>query len=103
MSTLDGYDAIGHPIPATRLSAAYRAVKDMIPDISTEHAMALVGRVADALERDEPYEALREATHAPIGRDVHSPVASVVPTTPVALDVTGGYRLLALLLTGTVA
>jgi hypothetical protein len=96
---LSGYEAMGHPVPAARMSAAYRAVKEMIPDITTEDAMTLVGRVAGAIERDEPYEAMRLATGAPIGRGtaaVTEPAPSDMP--PVQLDVTGGYRLLAHLL-----
>lgn len=96
---LEGYEAMGHPVPVERLSAAYRAVKEMVPGISTEHAMTLVGRVAGAIERDEPYEAMRLATSAPIGRgtaDVSEPAPSDFP--PVQLDLTGGYRLLAHLL-----
>lgn len=64
-----GFDAMGKPIPFKRLSDGYTAVREMIPDISTEEAMSLVGRVAGHLERDEPYAALREATEAPYPRD----------------------------------
>lgn len=98
MGALTGYEAMGQPIPAVRLSAAYRAVKVMVPDISTEAAMTLVGRVATALERDEPYEALRLATGAPI--DAGSAAVAEAPSDrpPVQLDATGGYRLLAHLL-----
>jgi hypothetical protein len=91
-------DAIGHPIPAGRMSAAYRAVKEMIPDIGTADAMALVGRMAQHLERDEPYEALACVTDAPLPGN-----PSVKPSRPgicpVLLDMTGGYRLMAHLLT----
>lgn len=102
MTVLEGYEAMGHPVPAHRLSAAYRAVKDMIPDVSTEAAMALVGRVAHHLENDEPYEAMREATDAPVARPVSSATRAhrVDPGIAVRLDVTGGYRLLATLLAG---
>ena len=40
-----GFEAMGHPVPEKRLTAGYRAVKDMIP-ATTEDAMTLVGRVA---------------------------------------------------------
>lgn len=91
-------NAMGHPIPFERMQAAYEAVKDMVPGISTEDAMILVGRVAGALERDQPYEAMRLATKAPIERGLAAlPAESDYP--PVLLDLTGGYRLLAHLLT----
>jgi hypothetical protein len=101
-----GFDALGKPIPSKRLQAGYEAIKEMIPGISTENAMTLVGKVANALEHDQPYEALRLATKAPLpiegdpefGPDVTRPSESDYP--PVLLDVTGGYRLLAHLLAG---
>lgn len=99
-----GFDAMGHPVPADRLSAAYRAVKDMLPGVSTEDAMALVGRVAHHLENDEPYKAMKEATGAPLPRHVSSaePPHRPDPEIGVRLDLTGGYRLLATLLAATV-
>lgn len=101
MTENDGFEAMGKPVPAERLSAAYRAVKSMIPGISTDDAMALVGRVAHYIEEDEPYKALREATDAPSPRPVSSATEShkVDPAIKVRLDVTGGYRLLATLCT----
>lgn len=99
-TTPTGFDAMGHPVPHERLADAYRAVKDMIPGISTEDAMSLVGRVADRLERDDPYGALREATGAPVARHPSSPQREHVPQPGVRLDLTGGYRLLAHLLAG---
>lgn len=100
---VQGFEAMGKPIPAGRMEAAYRAVKDdMAPGISTEDAMTLVGRVAGALERDEPYLAQRIATNgAPFGRG-SAAVAEMAESdrVPTALDVTGAYRLMALLLTG---
>lgn len=97
---LEGFAAMGHPVPAERLSAAYRAVKDMIPGVTTQDAMALVGRVANHIERDEPYEAMREATGAPLPLHESSatPHHRVDTAIVVRLDVTGGYRLLATLL-----
>jgi hypothetical protein len=92
-----GYDAMGHTVPSYRLAAAYRAVKSMVPEISTEEAMSLVGRVADCVERDDPYGALREATQAPFSHGIHPPHE---PQPGVRLDVIGGYRLLATLCAG---
>lgn len=100
--TRSGFDAMGYPVPNQRRQAAYKAVKEMIPGISTDDAMTLVGRVANAVERDEPYEALRLATSAPLPKDESTaralePAKSDLP--PIQLDMTGGYRLLAHLLT----
>lgn len=75
-----GMGAMGHPIPAERLSNALHHVREMLPDISTETAMSLIGRVAGYLEHDEPYEAMRVAKGN--------------------LDLTGTYRLFAVLLAG---
>lgn len=84
-----GYDAMGHPVPAERLSAGYRAVKEMMPDANTEEAMTLVGRVASQIERDDPYGALLD----------HSQGFK----TDLRLDLTGRYRLLATLCSAPVA
>ena len=96
---LTGFNAMGKTIPMERRQRALDAVREMVPGISTEDAMSLVGRVADKLERDQPYEALREATAAPIAIHSSSPTPTHTPQPGVRLDVTGGYRLLATLLT----
>jgi hypothetical protein len=100
-TTPDGFEALGHPVPNARKEAAYRALKQMIPGVTTQDAMELVGRVADHLARDEPYAAMHTASGgAPLGRN---PDTTPLPTDrlpKVALDVTGSYRLLAHLLTG---
>lgn len=95
-----GFDAFGHKVPAYRLSAAYDAIREMIPDVATEDAMALVGRVARHIEDDRPYEALRVATEAPLPVAQSSPQGPHTPPPGVRLDVTGGYRLLATLCAG---
>lgn len=79
ISTRLGFDAMGHPIPLERSSAALQQVREMVPDIGTEEAFTLIGRVSKELERDEPFEAIR------VAREV--------------LDLTGAYRLIAVLLT----
>lgn len=73
----DGFDAMGHPVPDRRKATALRHLREMAPDLSTEREMELVGSVAAAIERDEPYDAIQNA------REV--------------LDLTGAYRLLATL------
>lgn len=77
---MDGFDAMGHPIPHERLSSALTHVRDMMPGISTEDACFMIGAVAHQLEEDEPYEAMKKARES-------------------GLDLTGQYRLLAALLT----
>lgn len=97
----EGFDAMGRPIPPERRSAAYRWLKDEL-GLGTEDAMELIGVVASALERDQPYEAMKLATDAPIPREslsvVSLPARSDYPKAK--LDVTGGYRLFAYLLAG---
>lgn len=75
-----GYAAFGRRVPEDRLSAGLAALREMVPGISTEQAMSVVGRMAEQIERDEPYKAEK------VAREV--------------LDVTGMYRLLATLLAG---
>lgn len=75
-----GFDAMGHPIPASRRQRAYKWLRSDEIGLSQEQAYTLVGQVASALERDEPHCALD------FGRD--------------HLDLTGAYRLMAYLLTG---
>lgn len=94
----DGFEAMGKPVPYGRMSNAYTAVRAMIPDITAEDAMSLVGRVADRIERDDPYGAMREATDLPFARASH--LEPYTPQPGVRLDQTGGYRLLATLCTG---
>lgn len=101
MTTLNGFEALGHPVPNDRKEAAYQAVKDMIPGVAAEDAMELVGRVAEHLGRDEPYAALRAASGgAPFARNPDTTELPTAPLPKVALDVTGAYRLVAHLLTG---
>lgn len=73
----DGFKAMGKPVPLFRKQAALDHCKAM--GLDGNEAWAVVGRVAEQLERDEPYEAMR------LGM--------------VYLDLTGTYRLMAVLLT----
>jgi hypothetical protein len=74
-----GFDAMGKPIPAFRKEAAYQQAKEMGVD-SADDRMSLVNSVSEHLERDHPYEAQAAAMQY--------------------LDLTGAYRLMAVLLTG---
>lgn len=72
-----GFDAMGKPVPTSRRTAALRHCKEMgIAD--TGRAWECVGAVADQLERDHPYEAMATGMRY--------------------LDLTGTYRLMAVLL-----
>jgi hypothetical protein len=75
--TGDGFDQMGKPIPIYRRTAALHHCHAMgLTD--PEQAWACVGAVAEQLERDEPYEAMKAGMRW--------------------LDLTGTYRLFAALL-----
>lgn len=73
----DGFGAMGKPISMERRQKGLDACKEM--GLSTADAWATVGVVAEQLERDEPYRAMSEGMRY--------------------LDLTGVYRLFAVLLT----
>lgn len=74
-----GLGAMGHPIPLHRRQTAVDHCR-MMGMTDNVAITACVGAMADRLERDEPYEAMREACRY--------------------VDLTGAYRLMACLLTG---
>ncbi len=80
-----GFQAIGKPIPSHRLTNAYQTVKEILPNVSTETAMSIVGKAASHLEHDTPHE-LIGAVYS-LQNDLK------------LIDVTGRYRLMAVLLT----
>jgi hypothetical protein len=88
----EGFEAMGRPISKGRRESAYQALKEMVPEASTEDRMSLVERVANYLERDEPYKAMKETTDA--GEYQHGGQSGL------RLDLTGAYRLFAHLLAG---
>lgn len=74
----DGFAAFGKPVPYYRRDAAMAHCRDMgLTD--TGKAMATIDRMSEAIRRDEPYQAMQAGM-------AH-------------LDLTGTYRLLAVLLT----
>jgi len=74
----DGFDAMGKPVPIYRRTAGLEVCKAMgLTD--REDAIACVGGMAEQLERDKPYEAMARGMRY--------------------LDLTGTYRLMAVLLT----
>lgn len=75
----DGFNAMGKPISFARRQKAYDHAKGMGVK-SHADCFALVNGVAEQLERDKPYEAMAAGMKY--------------------LDLTGTYRLMAVLLTG---
>jgi len=73
----DGFDAMGKPIPYYRQQAGYDHCRQM--GLSSERSFSVVGVMSEKLARDQPHAAMEEA----LGY----------------LDVTGVYRLMAVLLT----
>lgn len=78
MTTPTGFDAMGHPVPTDRKEAAYSTAKEM-GITGFEEASELVGTMAQCIERDHPYEAEKAGMKF--------------------LDLTGTYRLMAVLMT----
>jgi hypothetical protein len=74
---LSGFNRMGKPISKASREAGYRHAKEM--GLSKARAFECVQSVAEALERDEPHDAMAAGTKF--------------------LDLTGTYRLMAVLLT----
>jgi hypothetical protein len=54
-----GFDALGVRVLARRLTAALDKIRELAPTLKTEDAMSLIGRAANYIEQDKPYEAQR--------------------------------------------
>ena len=80
-----GFDAMGLPVPSNRLNNAYKTVKDMIPQISNELAYSIVFKCAEMVKRDECFGIVG--------------AVEVLDLDLKTIDLTGRYRLLAVLLT----
>lgn len=74
---MDGFAAFGKPVPIYRRSAALHHARDM-GCTDTEKMTFAIDRMCQFIERDEPYEAMQAGMHL--------------------VDLTGTYRLLAVLL-----
>lgn len=74
----EGFNAMGKTVPVRRKAEAARHLKEM-GLTNSEDIFTCVAMVAGQLERDEPYEAIRHAMKY--------------------VDLTGAYRLIAVLLT----
>jgi hypothetical protein len=73
--TAEGMAAFGHPVPYYRREAGMQHCKAM--GLDTNKAVATIDRMSEAIRRDEPYQAMQAGM-------AH-------------LDLTGTYRLLAVL------
>ena len=72
-----GFGAMGKPVPFYRREAGYQTCRDL--GLESEGAFSAVNGMAEALKRDQPYEAMAAGMRY--------------------LDLTGTYRLMAVLLT----
>ena len=75
----DGFKAMGKPIPDYRRDEAYRTCRDAF-EMRSSRAMGAVSGMAEQLERDNPYGAMEAAMKY-------------------GIDLTGTYRIMAVLLT----
>jgi hypothetical protein len=82
----EGFDAMGYPVPAERMSNAYKLVKEILPNELTEVTWGIVGKCASYIERDDCYM-------------IVGAVGSLDPDIA-KIDLTGRYRLLSVMLTG---
>lgn len=87
-----GFAAYGFPVPSYRKHAAHANYRDMNPDISTEDATRDIDTLCQFIERDQPYEAEGYWRKEMDG-------AGYAASPRRALDLTGYYRLLAVLMT----
>lgn len=74
-----GFQAMGKPIPDYRRDEAYRTCRDAF-GMRSSRAMGAVSGMAEQLERDNPYGAMEAGTKY-------------------GIDLTGTYRIMAVLLT----
>lgn len=81
---LSEFAALGHPVPDRRIEAGYRLIKDVF-GLDSLTAMSIVKSAARAIERDETIQIIGENSH--LTEDMRR------------IDLTGRYRLLAVLLT----
>lgn len=98
-----GWNAFGKPVPDHRLMNGYKIVKEIIPDISTEKAFSIVATVAKHIEHDRPFEIIGNTTirreYGDWFRKGKSKNQEISQTDLGMIDLTGRYRLLAVMLT----
>jgi hypothetical protein len=80
-----GFNAMGMSVPVQRFNAAHEFVKEMLPNESKEVQYSIVNKSAQFIKRDEPNSIIGE---------VHGLDEELSK-----IDLTGRYRLMAILLT----
>jgi len=80
-----GFNAMGMSVPVQRFNAAHEFVKEMLPNESKEVQYSIVNKSAQFIKRDEPNSIIGE---------VHGLDEDLAK-----IDLTGRYRLMAILLT----
>ena len=78
VKAFSGDAAYGKPVPMYRRTEALRHLRQMSPGIDTAKATQCISMMSEQIERDEPYEVLNIAFNF--------------------IDLTGAYRLMAVLL-----
>lgn len=95
-----GFNALGKRVPERRRQAGYDALKEMVPESTAEQRFEMIARMCEYIEQDEPYAALRTATGgAPLEVAASAPTPVDGDRIPLAVDMTGAYRLFAHLVT----
>ena len=85
MTKETGFNALGKPVPSNRTDAAYKTVKHILPNLTSEEAYAFVAKCAEYIRKDEPFRIVGAVEG--LDEDLQK------------IDVTGRYRLMAVLLT----
>lgn len=96
-----GMQALGVKVPSRRLTAALDRLRELAPDLSTENALALIGKAAFYIEEDQPYKAQRVLFQdAPNWNNSSMAPPSVEFPCESPLDLCGSLMIYSYLLTG---
>ena len=79
-----GFDAMGYDVPVHRLNKAAETVKEMLPHLKSEDVYTIVAKAAKFVRQDKPFEIVGAIRG--LDKDLDK------------IDLTGRYRLLAVLL-----
>ena len=80
-----GFNAMGLPVPSNRLKNAYKTVKEIMPQVDNELAYSIVAKCSNMIKNDECFGIVGAIEG--LDKDLAT------------IDLTGRYRLLAVLLT----
>ena len=80
-----GWQAFGNEVPQNRLIAGFEVVREIAPELSTEECFAIVGKTANHIRHDSPYNIVGAVEC--LDEDLNR------------IDLIGRYRLLATMLT----